>query len=107
MEILKKALALCLVLVLSAALLSGCGRKAGYEIVVKDASGRPVPGVVIQFCSETACSMGTTDERGIALFDKAAGSYTVHVLRVPEGYAEEDTVYDAPAQPGQVTIVLK
>ncbi|MBO5556824.1 MAG: Ig-like domain-containing protein [Oscillospiraceae bacterium] len=103
----KRILALCLVLILAAALLAGCGKKAAYEVVVNDAAGKPVPGVTIQFCSDAECIMGTTDDKGVAVFDKEAGSYTIHVLKVPAGFAADDTEYPAPAQPGQVTIVLK
>ena len=77
------------------------------EVLVNDAAGKPVPGVTIQFCSDTECIMGTTNDKGIAAFDKEAGSYTIHVLKVPEGYAPDDTEYSAPAKPGLVTIVLK
>ena len=103
----KRILALCLVLILAAALLAGCGKKAAYEVVVNDAAGKPVPGVTIQFCSDAACNMGTTDENGLAVFEQTAGKYTVHVLKVPENFAADNTEYPAPAQPGQVTIVLK
>ena len=51
--------------------------------------------------------MGTTNENGIAVFEKEAGNYTIHVLKVPEGYAPDDTEYTAPDKPGQVVIVLK
>ena len=101
-----KRLALCLALVVVLGLLVGCGKAAVYEVLVNDADGKGVPGVTIQFCSETECSMGTTDENGIAIFDKPAGSYTVHVLVAPEGYSRDDTEYAAPARPGRVTIAL-
>ena len=101
-----KRLALCLALVLLLGLLTGCGKAAAYEVLVNDADGKPIPGVTVQFCSETECSMGTTGENGIAIFDKPAGSYTVHVLKAPEGYAKDDTEYAAPTRPGRVTITL-
>ena len=103
----RKVLALCLLLVLAAIALAACGKKTNYEVLVNDAAGKPVSGVVIQFCSDTECIMGTTDEKGIASFNREAGSYTVHVLKVPEGFAADLTEYPAPAAPGRVTIVLK
>ena len=51
--------------------------------------------------------MGETDANGIAVFEKAAGKYTVHILKAPEGFAKDDTEYPAPAEPGKMTIVLK
>lgn len=108
MEKRKRAWALCLALTLALGVLAGCGRKASaYEVLVNDAAGKPVPGVTIQFCSDTECIMGTTDDSGRAVFEKEAGVYTVHVLKAPEGYAADEAEYPAPAEPGRVTIVLK
>ena len=107
MKTARKVLAVCLLLALAVVALAACGKKANYEVLVNDASGKPVSGVTIQFCSDTECIMGTTNDKGIAAFDKEAGSYTIHVLKVPEGYAPDDTEYSAPAKPGLVTIVLK
>ena len=71
----KRVLLLGLVLILALAVLAGCGKKtAGYEVLVTDRAGKPVAGAVIQFCSDTECIMGTTDEKGIASFDREAGT---------------------------------
>ena len=109
MKQLKKTLVLCLALVLAIGVLTGCGRKApgSYEVLVNNEAGDPVPGVSVQFCSDTECLLGQTDEKGIAVFDKGAGKYTVHVYKVPEGYTKDKTEYPAPEKPGRVTIVLK
>ena len=104
----KRVPALCLALILMVGLLTACGRKAeNYEVQVNDGAGKPVAGVTIQFCSDTECVLGKTDENGVAVFEKEAGMYTVHVLKVPEGYAADDTEYPAPAEPGRVTITLQ
>ena len=50
--------------------------------------------------------MEQTGDDGVAEFDRDAGSYTIHVLQVPEGYASDNTEYTAPDQPDRVTIVL-
>ena len=102
-----KAVALSLVLILTVCMLAACGKSAKYEVLVKDEAGKPVSGVTIQFCSDTECMMGTTDANGIAAFEKEAGSYTVHVLKVPEGFESVTEEFTAPAQPGQLVIVLK
>ena len=102
-----RILALGLLLILTVCMLAACGKSAKYEVLVQDEAGKPVSGVTIQFCSDIECNMGTTDANGIAAFDKEAGSYTIHVLKVPEGYAADDTEYTAPDKPGQVVIVLK
>ena len=78
-----------------------------YEVLVKDEEGNPVPGVMIQFCSDTECVLGQTGEDGIAAFEKEAGEYSVHVLKAPEGYDADDTEYSAPSEPGILTIELR
>ena len=78
-----------------------------YRVLVTDESGVPVPGVTLQFCSDTACVLGKTDKDGIAAFACAAGSYSVHIQTVPDGYAKDSAVYPAPAEPGLMTVVLK
>ncbi|HAE45565.1 MAG TPA: hypothetical protein DCG37_08245 [Lachnospiraceae bacterium] len=108
MERIKKVTAVCLVMMLVFCVSAGCGsKKTSYEVLVTDEAGGPVTGVTIQFCSDTECLLGTTDEKGLAAFEKEAGAYTVHVLKVPEGFAADDTEYKAPAEPGQMTVTLK
>ena len=105
----KASIALLLALTLAVGLLAGCGqtKSSAYEVLVTDGAGKPVVGAVIQFCSDAECVMDKTGDDGIAHFEKSAGSYTVHVLKAPEGYTADSTEYAAPAQPGRVSIVLK
>ena len=108
MKQMKRILALCIILVLAAGMLTACGGKqSSYEVLVNDEAGKPVQGVTVQFCSDTMCFTGETGENGIAVFEQEAGKYTVHIRRVPEGYTEDKTEYPAPDKPGRVTIVLK
>ena len=85
MKKIRKAVVLCLLLALTVSALTACGdsKKTNYEVLVNDTAGKPVAGVTIQFCSDTECTLGTTNENGIAVFEKEAGSYTVHVLKMP------------------------
>ena len=78
-----------------------------YRIICVDENGAPVVGATVQFCSDMQCMIGKTDENGIAEFDEAPGNYTVHLLKVPEGFAKDKTEYKAPAVPGDLTIVVK
>ena len=78
-----------------------------YRILVTDESGTPVPGVMVQFCSDTECRMERTDESGTAYFDPGTGPCTVHVLRVPAGFVPDDTEYAVPETPASMTIVLR
>ena len=64
-----------------------------YRVILTDADG-PVEGVMVQMCDDSVCNMAKTDAEGIASFDLPSGiSYEVHVLKVPEGYEEDATVY--------------
>ena len=65
-----------------------------YRVIVSDSDGNMVEGVGVQFCSDTTCSMGKTDEKGVAVFSMEEGPiYTVHVLKVPEGYVKNAEEY--------------
>lgn len=105
---------LCMLLVLLAA----CGKSPSsqtsenpgnvYRVITVDEKGEPVPGTALQFCSESLCVMGETGEDGIAVFeDREEGTYTVRILKVPEGYAEDKTEYAVPETFGDMTITLK
>ena len=65
-----------------------------YRVIVSDTDGDLVKGATIQFCSDTTCTMGKTDENGVAVFEMEEGPiYTIHVLKVPEGYVKNGTEY--------------
>ena len=68
-----------------------------YLIYVLDAETmEPIPGVRVQFCSDSLCRMGKTDENGAAMFDSEPGTYTVHMMKAPDGYvkSEEEITLD-------------
>ena len=79
----------------------------GYRIFVRNEKGDPVNGVLLQFCSDSECVLGETDTDGIAVFDYPDGAYTVHILKAPAGYADDENEYPAPASRGTVEIMLK
>ncbi len=64
-----------------------------YRVIVMDENGNPVPGVMVQFCSDTACMLGETDETGTAVFQEPQGHYTVHILKAPEEYILDGVEY--------------
>lgn len=79
-----------------------------YSVRVEDESGAPVADTSIQFCTDTFCISKKTDAEGIAVFEQSPGSgYFIHVLKVPEGYAEDETEYPVPEKHGTVNIVLR
>ncbi len=108
-----------LVAVIMVAMLAACGSNAGsseipknpgnvYRVIVQDESETGVKGARIQFCSDITCNMAETDENGIASFEGFdEGSYTIHVLTVPEGFEKDTAEYEAPDTYGDITITLK
>lgn len=104
----KKTLALILTLCMMLTVLS-CAAFAdgGYQIKAVDPDGNPVQGVMVQFCSDEQCLMGKTGEDGIAAFDMPAGSYTVHLLKVPAGYEKDTTEYPVPEAPDLVVLTVR
>ena len=79
-----------------------------YRVIVTDSDGDFVQGVRVQFCSDSFCMMGKTDENGVATFKADEGTiYTVHVLKAPEGYASDSVEYKTADTYCDVCIVLQ
>ena len=52
--------------------------------------------------------MGKTDENGVTSFSMPVGDvYDIHVLRVPEGYEKDPTLYHTTDGSNEVRIQLK
>ena len=82
--------------------------KATWTVRFLDQDGAPVPGCVINFCSDVACTPTVADEDGIATFTGAPYPYHLQVLMVPEGYAF-DTAQEFTAEEtgGEITIPVE
>ena len=62
-----------------------------YMVCVMDGDTMtPIPDVRVQFCSDSTCRMGKTDENGLAMFEVDPGTYTVHMMKAPEGYVKSE-----------------
>ena len=109
----RKMLSLLLAALMLASLCGGAFADAAendaglYRVIVTDEQGEPVPDVVVQLCSESECILGTTDAEGVAAYEAEPGTYTVHVLKTPDGYAEDGTAYPALETYCDVTIGLR
>ena len=60
---------------------------AAYILHVIDQYGEPVPGVMVNCCTDQNCTMAAGDENGVITFDGEKADYHVQVLKVPEGYS--------------------
>ncbi len=117
----KKTFSVILAALLLLALCSCGSREAGAEeepapvttdlvensVFVTDEQGGPIPGVMLQLCCGSRCSLNKTGPTGEALFRVNPGVYTVQLLQVPEGYLMDESEYPIPEPFGSVTIVLR
>ena len=60
-----------------------------YILHVVDQNGEPVPGVMVNFCTDTTCTMAKADDDGIITFDGEPDVYHVELLKLPEGYSSD------------------
>ena len=104
----KKTVSLLTVLCLILTILCGTAAAEGdeYRVQVVDVNGEPVPGVIVQFCSETQCMMGKTGADGFTAFDQGPGEYSIHILKVPEGFTKDESEYEVPATPDEPIILV-
>lgn len=91
-----KRIALVLAILLLPALITGCSAPdapaAGtpavctWTVCACGDNGEPVAGVIVNFCTDTACTPVTTTDQGTAVFTGEPGAYHVQIVRVPEGW---------------------
>ena len=78
-----------------------------YRIIVTDGE-KPVEGVAVQFCDDTTCQVQMTNENGVATFrPEKPNDYDVHILKVPDGYAEDTQSYKTEDTWSELTITLQ
>ena len=87
----------------------GDGADYIYRVFVKDEEDNPVAEAIVQFCDDTSCRMGTTDENGCAVFEvPEEKSYEIHILKVPDDYeADAEAVCNTEETASDTAIVLK
>ena len=78
-----------------------------YRVIVLDNDGKPVEGATVQFCSTDSCTLGKTDSEGAAVFEMPGGEvYTVHILKVPEGFEKNKQEYETRDVPSDLTVTI-
>ena len=70
--------------------------ETAYTVIVLDEAGDPVEGAAVQFCSDEQCLFEKTGADGKVSFAEPEGKYTVHMLKVPEGFEKDSTEYEVP-----------
>jgi len=83
----------------------GDGEK--YCVYVFDTDGKPVEGAIIQLCDEKSCTFQRTDANGLATFEGMEQKvYDIHVLKVPEGFRQDEKSYQTLETYSDVSIFL-
>ncbi len=62
-----------------------------YVIHVVDQNGSPVPEVIVNFCTDTACVPCESDESGTIVFTGTPYAYHVQVIDYPDGYSCDES----------------
>lgn len=79
-----------------------------YLVFVKDAETMaPIQNVRLQFCSDSLCQMGKTDENGVAAFHSDPGTYTVHLMKAPDGYVSSTEEFTLDQDTREATYFLE
>ncbi|MBQ8954638.1 MAG: redoxin domain-containing protein [Clostridia bacterium] len=80
---------------------------AAYTVTFIDQNGDPVPGCIINFCTDETCVPTVANEEGVATFEGEPYPYHLQVIRVPNGY-EFDTAQEFTAEPngGELAFVV-
>ncbi len=82
--------------------------KASYTVTVTDQDGRPVPGVILSFCTDTACrNSEPSDEDGKVAMTLEPDRYHLQVADLPEEYEVpgETDLFIGPDS-GEETLVI-
>ena len=61
--------------------------QATYTVRFVDAQGAPVPGCIVNFCTDEMCLPVVADADGVAAYTGEPYAYHLQVIRVPDGYA--------------------
>ncbi|MBQ9031561.1 MAG: hypothetical protein IJ106_08955 [Parasporobacterium sp.] len=81
---------------------------AAYIVTVVDQNGKGVPGVMLQFCTDSVCELVQADENGSVRYEREPYDYEVHVLRAPEGYRfDPGEIFYTGLQPGELQIRIQ
>ena len=81
---------------------------AAYIVTVTDTDGNPVPGAMVQVCSETLCNVYVSDENGQCAFVLEPDNWEMHLLMPPEGYSgDTESITELDPMGGEIEIVLE
>ena len=65
---------------------AGLPESCTYTVTAADPQGAPVAGVMVNFCTDEACTTVVTDENGAAVFTGEPYAYHVQIIKLPKGF---------------------
>jgi thiol-disulfide isomerase/thioredoxin len=80
-----------------------------YRVLVKDEDDQPLQEVTVQFCDDTSCRYGETDEQGWVTFEvPEEKAYDVHIADAADEYEyDPEVIFKTDAVASDTTVVLK
>lgn len=79
-----------------------------YTVRFTDQNGDPVPGCVINFCTDEMCAPAVANQSGVAVFTGAPYTYHLQVIRVPKGYSFDTAQeFTAPLLGGELSFTVE
>ena len=69
-----------------------------YILHVVDQDSKPIEGVVVNFCTDAACTPQETDETGTITYKADPYKYHLQMVEVPDGYSWDESfdMYTTP-----------
>lgn len=77
-----------------------------YRVLFRDQDGAPVPGCMVNFCTDSACTMAISDASGAAVFTGEPFIYHIQVIKTPAGYVTDGTDFYSSLSGGDITVLL-
>ncbi len=79
-----------------------------YTVVFTDQFGDPVPGCLVNFCTDSTCTPVAADDQGVATFVGAPYPYHLQVIYAPEGYSIDTSLeYTADPEGGPLALTVE
>lgn len=79
---------------------------AVYSVRLTDQDGAAVPGAIVNFCTDDACTPVQTDDSGTAVFRGEPYAYHIQILTLPEGYDYSGEELSLPQEGGSVSVTV-
>ena len=78
-----------------------------YTVYFVDQYGDPVPGCIVNFCTDEMCQPCVANGQGVVVFTGAPYPYHLQVIRVPDGYAFDTAQeFTADENGGEMTFTV-